>query len=1004
MARITLVEETTIGFEYNEELGAFYANFNPSPFVPIEEAYKVIWDGVEWPCIAFNVEGQPDHIFLGNTYALGGPNSGEPFFYSSLKNGDGATLFTFDSQPTHTIAIYQEIADEIDNEAIILKNREGVDVAYSGVDTVKFNKADGGTQTFIRGEVVEDMPIEVDFSGGNQIINAPAGILVKSAILQKPQNLIPQNIVKDVEIAGVVGAKEIPTEISTTINLDFSSGDMIIIPEEKKVFNSVEIIRPTNLLPNNIKKGEIIAGITGTLESTSSGGSGGSGEEGSERPKLNQPTVQLTSGTYDDTIKITNPTSNGLFAAGIDYYINGELVTSEAAPSQGGNITKNVMELYNDVDGEQTLGVKLTGTGFEDSEPSQVQVSMCGVTITPDGFTDNIDYPAIKGGATYEASIAHKWNNQSSEYLSPDIEVTMGGEPCTEYEWNCDANPIFEQNLAKYFRQKSGFIKVPDVNGKLEINVPYTEIPKLAKPKLVEENGKITILPSPYTQNITVYVDEQEFQKIYGINYSIDVTGKGSQSQFTHKSGVCSLQSYRQDLQAGNYSLAKLTINAPQNTQLIINAFYHSSPESNNTSNYMYFSELDTTLTNNGTLDTQNIKYSLANQSSQTEIRKVIYDIPQGEHFIYVKYIETATISSIDYSSHDFALYQLCENQNISLYDYNIHTVSAICHAGTSLDSEKTSIVCQMLPYCYVEERQLFVENILTSVEQIEIYIDGNLVNTVQASELRNSSLDLTEYPYHSTSHQVKIRALGENIDTFSSEITANLSIPSPGILMDGKTVKLSKMLNYPAQVEIYTTTNLTDKVLVGTYNYNPGTEFAQDISEGLAGLTVTKKWEVEAVSGAGYGFSQQSNGYYKSLNKGVKSSAALCKVNITNQKETIIYVVVNYTDLNVQRGTLGSYVDTEVDNTTAVFDCINYAEANYDYGILSVLDQTLSTSASADSTNVHKSFKGSSTSSIQQVTYTVPGGKHFVYVKFIKDSSTNSNNDTLQFLVSFLN
>lgn len=280
MARITLIEETVIGFEYNEEVGAFSANFNPSPFVPIEgETYKIVWDNTEWSCVAFNVDSEPDLTFLGNTYALGGPDTGEPFFYSCLKNGDGATLFTFDSQSTHIITIYQEAADEIDSEAIILKNRDGVDIAYSGVDTVKFNKVDGSTQTFIRGEVVEDMPIEVDFSEGNQTINAPAGILVKSAIIQKPENLIPQNIVKDIEIAGVVGMKDIPTGEATTINLDFSDGNMSVLPDGNKLFSKVDIPKPNNLTPENIALGIDVAGVVGTLAAGGSGGGSGSGSE-----------------------------------------------------------------------------------------------------------------------------------------------------------------------------------------------------------------------------------------------------------------------------------------------------------------------------------------------------------------------------------------------------------------------------------------------------------------------------------------------------------------------------------------------------------------------------------------------------------------------------------------------------------------------------------------------------------------------------------------------------
>lgn len=55
-------------------------------------------------------------------------------------------------------------------------------------------------------EILENMPIELDFTTGNQGIVAPDGMAVKSAIIQKPDTLIPENIADGVNIAGIVGA------------------------------------------------------------------------------------------------------------------------------------------------------------------------------------------------------------------------------------------------------------------------------------------------------------------------------------------------------------------------------------------------------------------------------------------------------------------------------------------------------------------------------------------------------------------------------------------------------------------------------------------------------------------------------------------------------------------------------------------------------------------------------------------------------------------------------
>lgn len=130
--------------------------------------------------------------------------------------------------------------------------------------------------------------------------------------------------------------------------------------------------------------------------------------------------------------------------------------------------------------------------------------------------------------------------------------------------------------------------------------------------------------------------------------------------------------------------------------------------------------------------------------------------------------------------------------------------------------------------------------------------------------------------------------------------------------------------------------------------------------------------FEVVAISGASYGFALNSNGYYESNNKGVDNSAAVCRVNIHAAKAC-----------------------------TVTFKCINYAESNYDFGLLGVIDKELNTGYSDTSTNVQKSFKGSSKSSVQTYAYTnVAAGNHFIDVKYRKDSSQSSNNDTLQFKV----
>lgn len=120
------------------------------------------------------------------------------------------------------------------------------------------------------------------------------------------------------------------------------------------------------------------------------------------------------------------------------------------------------------------------------------------------------------------------------------------------------------------------------------------------------------------------------------------------------------------------------------------------------------------------------------------------------------------------------------------------------------------------------------------------------------------------------------------------------------------------------------------------------------------------------------YGFELNANNYYESNNKGKDSSYALCKVDFISSTEEII------------------------------LDCINSGESNYDFGIISNIDQTLSSSSAVDSTCFY-SFKGKSSSSVQTVTIPVPDyNEHFITIKYRKDEGGASENDSLQFKVRF--
>lgn len=74
-----------------------------------------------------------------------------------------------------------------------------------GVEELSLLNDKGEEVAFSEGTALEDVLIELDFSDGDQAVVAGDGYLVKSAIIQKPYNLVPENIVKDKNVAGIIG-------------------------------------------------------------------------------------------------------------------------------------------------------------------------------------------------------------------------------------------------------------------------------------------------------------------------------------------------------------------------------------------------------------------------------------------------------------------------------------------------------------------------------------------------------------------------------------------------------------------------------------------------------------------------------------------------------------------------------------------------------------------------------------------------------------------------------
>ena len=231
MAESVILEETI----YEGFSGGNFA-VSPAPIVLTEgETYRVVWDGVEHECVCALLDGFPT---VTDADDLAAPTEASfliQYASAEMAEADADILvlsaidLTSDTMmdtvnTSHTVAIYQVVEEEsgdsgteepenpeesYDANDVSVKSYSQENVIFRDVPKIWLKKAGSSDEEpvlvpFTFGEATEDVPITgLDFSGGNHCFEAPSGVLVKSAVVEKPEDLVPEKIAEGEYIAGV---------------------------------------------------------------------------------------------------------------------------------------------------------------------------------------------------------------------------------------------------------------------------------------------------------------------------------------------------------------------------------------------------------------------------------------------------------------------------------------------------------------------------------------------------------------------------------------------------------------------------------------------------------------------------------------------------------------------------------------------------------------------------------------------------------------------------------
>lgn len=207
MAQITIFEAQNVtGFSLNSTYGAFHTQVSPMSFRLVEgEEYLVTWDNGAYTLTAFSFTGADGSscVAVGNKMVSTGQNDGDLFAIVCDNTNDYLHFFSVEDKTEHYIGVYKAAGGDI-----VLKDHAGNDLdAIENTVEIRIPTTGGGIQSFVAGTRVEKT-ILLNFTEGDMEVTPRNGEVFSKVTIQKPDSLVPENIAKNEVVAGVIGTHE----------------------------------------------------------------------------------------------------------------------------------------------------------------------------------------------------------------------------------------------------------------------------------------------------------------------------------------------------------------------------------------------------------------------------------------------------------------------------------------------------------------------------------------------------------------------------------------------------------------------------------------------------------------------------------------------------------------------------------------------------------------------------------------------------------------------------
>lgn len=441
---------------------------------------------------------------------------------------------------------------------------------------------------------------------------------------------------------------------------------------------------------------------------------------------------------------------------------------------------------------------------------------------------------------------------------------------------------------------------------------------------------------------------------------------------------------YKSTSGANSYSVCEVKFNNATDGKVIID--YIADHELG--FDFAIFSNIDKTLytsnSSDGNTGTTKVKLN-TKYSPSPDVKQIVYDMPAGEHFIYIKYaknhVTNVGADSLKFKIHDEYLEYATKEVTYNIKDYIDEKTGDLNTLTTESKDNLVNAINEIQPFTKNVIQVRTEEKVILADLDPGLYYCPNMkyLNFYggMSSDMRGRMLLVSKDS--STGGKVGVMFAGNSIYIYHSHT-----------YYDRSDLSLS---NVAVKTEVLTKTNTTE--YIPTKDFHPTTKQYVDtiVSNAIDSLPPMQDFvdngfdydtgELESVEipttianiSTTYGFVLNDKGYYESNNKSKENSWALCKVTINAPSAF-----------------------------TLTIPYISSGESGYDYGIFGQLDTELTNSVADDgatgSAKVKLNCKVQSSTDVKQVSYDVPAGEHFIEIKYRKDGSGNQGNDSLQFKI----